>query len=747
MCSNLRRAAVPLSILLAAGFGAVFTARGATPPPRARAATPAEARAAIGRLPLCFVENRGQLDSRVAYAVSGEDTSVYFTPDGVTYALSGTSPSAPGARHAGISTGEMGSINKSRPNQRWAVKLDFVGANREVQPVGEGLSPGTVSYFKGPRTAWRSGLPSYRSVAYRNLWPGIDLACSGTAGRLKYTFVVQPGADPNRIRLAYRGATQVRLNEAGQLEVSTPAGGFKDDRPLVYQEVDGHRQEVPSAYVLEPNASAERTVYAFRLGEYDHSRPLVLDPAVLTLAGYIGGDQEEEGSSIAVDRAGFIYVAGVTKSTEGTFPVKVGPDRTYRGAAGTGLTAGDAFVAKIDPQNGQLIYAGYIGGSSRDEARALAVDSDGNAYIAGLTGSGPDTFPVTQGPGLTYNGGTGDAFVAKVNPTGTALLYCGYIGGDQDDAALAVAVDAAGHAYVSGVTRSTEATFPVVGGPGLKFKGAVDAFVAKVDVDGKKLIYNGYIGGTQDEAGVAIAVDAEGSAYVAGRTHSDQASFPVAVGPGLTFKGGFDAFVAKVRPDGSSLAYCGYVGGSSDDDAQGIALDSAGNAYITGKTDSSEATFPVAVGPDLTFNGGDDAYVAKVRADGSGLVYCGYIGGSGNEYSRAIAVNAAGQAFVTGLTNSTEGTFPVVSGPDLTYNGGASDAFVAQVNEQGSGLLMAGYIGGDGADEGHGIALDAKSNVYVTGITSSTEATFPILLGPGLKYSGAVDAFVARIAP
>jgi len=206
--------------------------------------------------------------------------------------------------------------------------------------------------------------------------------------------------------------------------------------------------------------------------------------------------------------------------------------------------------------------------------------------------------------------------------------------------------------------------------------------------------------------------------------------------------------VAKVRPDGTGLIYCGYVGGSDYDDAQAAALDSAGNLYITGRANSNQASFPVTVGPSLVSKGGAEAYVAKVRADGTGLAYCGFIGGSGDDEARGIAVNSAGQAFIAGLTTSTEASFPVVDGPDLTYNGGTHDAFVAQVNDQGTGLLMAGYIGGDGSDEGHGIALDASGNVYLAGITSSAEATFPVMLGPGMKFGGGTsDAFVARIVP
>ncbi len=234
------------------------------------------------------------------------------------------------------------------------------------------------------------------------------------------------------------------------------------------------------------------------------------------------------------------------------------------------------------------------------------------------------------------------------------------------------------------------------------------------------------------------------SAYVVGYTDSTASSFPETVGPDLTFNGATDAFVAKVNAAGTALVYCGYIGGSGVDLAYGVAVDTAGNAYVTGYTLSSEATFPVAVGPDLTFNGGNDAFVAKVNAAGTALVYCGYIGGSGDERGFGVAVDTAGNAYVTGQTNSTEATFPVTVGPDLTYNGGI-DAFVAKVNAAGTALDYCGYIGGSGVDVGHAVAVDGAGNAYVVGETFSTEATFPVTVGPGLIFNGGGDAFVAKV--
>ena len=433
----------------------------------------------------------------------------------------------------------------------------------------------------------------------------------------------------------------------------------------------------------------------------------------------------------------------------------VGPDLTFNG--GRGIFPSDAFVAKVNPGGTALVYAGYIGGTGSDTARGIAVDGAGNAYVTGYTDSTEASFPATAGPDLTFNGGSSDVFVAKVNPGGTALVYAGYIGGADSDLGFGIAVDNSGNAYVSGSTKSTEASFPATVGPDLTFNARVfrgsDAFVAKVNPGGTALVYAGYIGGTGDQEGFGIAVDGAGNAYVTGQTDSTAASFPVTMGPDLTFNGGScDAFVAKVNPGGTALVYAGYIGGTVCDEGKGIAIDGAGNAYVTGRTASTEASFPVTVGPDLTFNGGgNDAFVAKVNPGGTALAYAGYIGGAGSDAGRGIAVDGAGNAYVTGDTGSTEASFPVTVGPDLIFNGDASnfdsDAYVAKVNASGTALIYAGYIGGSSDDRGEAIAVDSTGNAYITGETGSTEADFPVAVGPDLTFNGGFgDVFVAKIA-
>ena len=707
------------------------------------AATQSQVKAALATLPLYFIENRGQVDSRVAYYVQGSDTSVYFTARGVTFALTGLSglsgPARSETRDASIEA------VTPRARERWAVKLDFLGASDNVRLSGQGRTSAVVSYFKGEQAEWKTGLPTYSGLAYQDLWPGIDLIYTGTESHLKYTFVVQPGADPNQIELEYVGATDVRVTDEGRLAVSTPVGGFEDDAPYVYQEVGREQVTIDSAYVLHRDTARDTYRYGFYVGAYDKSQPLILDPVVLlTYSGYIGGSGTDFAHGIAVDDSGNAYVAGQTTSSAASFPVTPGSlDEIQNGGT-------DAFVAKVNASGTALIYCGYIGGTGNDAGQGIAVDGSGNAYVTGPTSTSDGSFPVMVGPDLTYNG-TRDAFVAKVNASGTALVYSGYIGGSGDEFGRGIAVDGSGNAYVTGNTGTSDGSFPVGGGfPYTTYNGGTnDAFVAKVNAGGTALVYSGYIGGSGDDLGRGIVVDGSGNAYVTGETSTSDGSFPVAGGfPDTTYNGGtFDAFVAKVNAGGTALVYSGFIGGTGVDRGSSIAVDSAGNAYVTGNTGSTEASFPVVVGPDLTYNGGTwDAFVTKVNASGTALSYSGYIGGSATDLGQGIAVDSSWNAYVMGDTTSTEASFPVAIGPDLTFNDTINaDAFVAKVNPSGRDLNYCGYVGGSSSELAAGIALDNVGNAYVVGSTLSSETSFPVEVGPDSTYNGGFDAFVAKV--
>lgn len=709
-----------LSIVLACaltGLGVVISsARQAADAVQGSAAV----RQSLRNLPLSFVENRGQVDRSVSYYLRGQEASTYFSSSGVTYSLSPRALDAASA--AGVAR------PAARSSAGWAVRQQFLGA-RTAAPQGEDLAPGHVSYFKGAAAQWATGLPTFFRVKYSSLWPGIDLVYSGATGQLQYDITVRPGADPSAVRLAYRGASGLRVAASGGLTIETPAGSFAEDAPVAYQMIGGRKVQVDASFSL--GGPAAPLSYGFRLGSYDATRPLVIDPTVVVFAGYIGGSDDEEGLGVAVDPSGYVYVSGQTGSTEATFPATVGPDLTY-------YSNTDAFICKVTPGGNNLVYCGYIGGNGWDRSRAVAADADGNAYVVGHTKSSTSTFPVTVGPDITQNGNV-DGFICKVNAQGTSLFYCGYIGGNLHDEAKAVTLDAAGDAYVTGGTSSPESTFPVMGGPDLTQNGLSDAFIAEVNPQGSGLVFCGYIGGSSEDHGRGVGLDIQGNVFVDGDAASSQATFPVVGGLDPTYNGAGDAFITKLDPTGQNILYSGYIGGSKFDEARGLAVDPAGHAFVAGPTESPD--FPATVGPDLTFNGVQDAFIARVNNSGGSLTYAGFIGGSGGESGWSVAIDRDDQAYVVGQTQSRD--FPAVEGPDLTSNG-SYDTFITKVDASGTALVYSGYIGGSGRDLGRRVAVDAAGDAYIVGYTTSSN--FPTVGTLDASYNGKEDAFVAKVS-
>jgi len=756
----------------AALFAAVFAPLTAPAASRDRGGTPSGnkglsqgakkgIKASLGAQALGFVENRGQVDASVSHYLQGADTSFFFSPAGITYSLAGAAKGPRRLSRAYIK-GSFPAKSEKLAAGRYGLKLDFVDAN-PVVPVASDKTPTAVSYFKGPADQWKTGLSTYSSLTYPNLWPGIDLSYSGTGQNLKYTFHVKPGADPSDIRLAYRGASSLNVNTKGQLKVSTPGAVLTDDRPVSFQQIGGKRIKVESSYALSGASSDKSRAYGFSVGDYDRTKPLVIDPVVLVYAGFIGGEQTDLAYDVAVDNSGAAYVAGQTNSI--VFPTKIGPNPTNKGS-------NDAFVVKVNPDGKTLDYAGFIGGLGVDSAFGLAVDESG-AYVVGSTTSNQSTFPVIGGPDLTHNAGQ-DAFITKVAPDGRTLLYSGFIGGGGDDVATGVAVDGLGAAYLSGYTTSNAASFPVKKGPYLTdpVTGFGGAFAAKVNSNGAALDYAGYIGSGN---GYAVAVDDSGSAYVIGDTGSPR--LPPTVDSDLQPRMGGDAYIVKIRADGTALVYAGYIGGDGTDHAYGVAVDRSGAAYVTGFTPEippGQTPFPVVNAPPSLGSpkGSHDAYIAKVNPDGASFAYSVLIGGSQVEMGNDIAVDLAGAAYITGHTASTESnSFPVTKGPDLTHNGGSIDgqlpsrkglpfggtgsvdsligasnfdAFVAKLSPSAQSLEYAGYVGGPRTDVALGIAVDIAGAAYVGGTTDSP--LFPATSSPDLPYKGGLDAFVAKVA-
>jgi hypothetical protein len=667
-----------------------------------------EALEAYGKLPLSFVPNKGQTDEAVRHYAQGAGYGFFFTKGGAMLSFS----DGEGRGHA--------------------LGLDFLGANPNATLTAQKQLPGEVNYLVGDDPAnWQQGLPTHAELLYGGLWPGIDMAVRGEGGNLKYEFHLKPGSSVEDIRLDYRGAEGLSVGAGGELLVGTSLGTLKDAAPVSYQLIGGERVGVESRYELTGDGG-----YGFAVGAYDPRYPLIIDPA-LDYSTFLGGTGSDAGAGIAVDRRGSAYVTGFTNSadlpdTPGAFPTTPGAfDRTLDGNS-------DAFVTKLNASGSALVYSTFLGGTGADDGEDIAVDASGSAYVVGDTFSGD--FPTTQGAfDTTFNGGIVDAFVTKLNASGSALVYSTFLGGANQDEGNGIAVQE-GRAYVTGNTQSTD--FPTTPGSFDRTQnGSEDAYVTKLNASGSALDYSTLWGGAEQERGEGIAVDRRGRAYVTGLT--DSTDFPTTRGAfDRTFNGGGrDAFVTKLNATGSRLAYSTYLGGTSGEgDDYGIAV-RLGRAYVTGSTDSTD--FPTTRGAfDRTQNGSEDAYVTKLNAAGSALVYSTFLGGTSFDQGIDIAVNARGRAYVTGDTGSAN--YPTTQGAfDTTFNGGAQDAFVTKLNASGSALAYSTFLGGTDSDGGAGIAV-REGRAYVTGGTRSSD--YPTTPGAfDTSYNGNSDAFVTKL--
>jgi len=562
------------------------------------------------------------------------------------------------------------------------VTMRLLGASSKAAVAGLDPLPGTSNYIIGSDSRkWRTAIVNYGQVRFGDVYPGVDVVYHGRRGKLEYDFHLAPQADPRSLLMRFDGADHVTITNNGDLI----AGSLRVDKPIAYQ--DGRPIEV--------HFTRRGRSIGFQLGRYDRMRPLVIDPT-LVFSTYLGGSLPDNALAVAVDAAGNIYVAGVAESPD--FPlvnplqatcVKSSYGACFTGfitkfnAAGTALiystylsgsystfiyglavdSAGNVyvvgttgsnfplvnpiqskpasgFVAKLNAAGTALVYSTYLGGSGYQTIYGIAVDSAGNAYVAGGTSS-PD-FPVVNAYQSTL-AGQGNAFVSKLNPAGSALVYSTFLGGSGSDRANGIAVDSAGSVYVTGNTTSKN--FPLMNA----FQSRVaPTFVSKFNPSGA-LAYSTYLGGTVNEQSNCIAVDGAGNAYIGGGTASPD--FPIAGVLQTKLGGSFDGFVTKLNAAGSALVYSTFLGGSGQDEVQAIAVDAAGNVAVTGDTESND--FPVANALQSSYtqppNGIGTTFVAKIAADGSHFIYSTYLGSTlGGDGGTGVAIDATGAVFVVG---------------------------------------------------------------------------------------------------
>jgi len=685
---------------------------------------------AYGKIPLYFVENNGQVNKKVSFYERGDGHATFFTAKGVTLALTKRESLAVKTSFKKDISGLK--AKESAKHTTEAVTLSFVGANAKAKISSNEKMPGHVNYFVGnDKSKWRSNIPTYGAVIYKDVYKNIDVKFYGNNKNIEHDVIVRPGGDFTNVKLAYRGIKGLKVTEDGSLEVTLNHGKIIEERPVIYQVVKGKKVAVDGTYKILKGEDGAFT-YGFRVASYDRTKDLVIDP-VLVYSTYLGGGGNDEGEGIAIDDTGSAYVTGDTASLD--FPL-LNPIQPLNGG---GV---DAFVTKINPAGTAIVYSTYLGGSTDDFAWSVSVDATGAAYLVGYTNSAD--FPLLN-PIQAVNGGLNDAFITKLNPAGSAIIYSTYLGGAGSDFGFEIALDNTGAAYLTGATDSAD--FPlmnpiqaVFGGRGTgggSFLG--DAFVTKINPAGSALVYSTYLGGMDNDTGFGIAVDASGSAYVSGVTGS--ADFPLqSPNQGLYGGGVADAFAAKINPAGSALVYSTYIGGSGEDAASNIAIDASGNAYVAGDTDSVD--FPL-MSPIQSSNGGFfDVFITKLNSLGSAYIYSTYIGGASNDAANSIVLDSSGAAYLTGLTLSTN--FPLVAPIQATHGGGIWDVFVLKVNPAGSAIVYSTYLGGSGTDQSRGLAVDSLGAVYVAGLTSSTD--FPTMGPIQAADGGFFDAFITKIS-
>jgi len=705
---------------------------------------------AFGKIPLHFEKNRGQAPAAIQFLARGPGYQVALTSTGSVVALN--------SKHRGGAArpGKRPASENSLATTKGAVQISLVGSHATPQGIGQAPLPGKVHYLRGHDPAqWHTNIQTYAAVRYPEVYPGIDLVYHGRQQHLEFDFEVKPGVDPGIIRMALtsipsqdsthpaaQNGPRLTLTEDGDVVVELGEKGehVTVKKPQVYQRINGHRRHIGARYVLAENNLSKKNKdhpleVSFLVDRYDARYPLIIDP-VLSYATYLGGSNLDDGSGIAVDPAGNVYVTGETSSPEvpGITPTQ-GPDDQ---------PMGDAYVLKLNPTGSEVIYLTVLGGTQEDSGGDIVVDAVGSAYVAGETSS--LDFPTVNALQPAFGGGLKDVFVAKLNPTGSVLIYSTYLGGEEKSLEMegGIAIDAVGNAYVTGGTDASD--FPTTVNafqPNLGL-GGDDAFVSKLNPAGSALVYSTFLGGSGTDYGSGIAVDAVGNAYIAGFSPVALVPFPTTVNalqptnPSMSSDRGA-GFVAKLNPTGSALVYSTFLGGvGATNSIEGIAVDAAGNAYVAGTTDSPDFPTVNSLKPAPFLQ--SDGFVAKLNPTGSALVYSTILGGSSYDGISGLAIDEAGNAYVTGFTSSPD--FPTIN--TLQPKADFDDAFVTKISPTGNAILYSTFLGGGRDEFGDGIAVDILGNAYVTGETRSHD--FPTVNALQPVFGGDLtDGFVVKI--
>ncbi|MEQ8765100.1 MAG: SBBP repeat-containing protein [Planctomycetota bacterium] len=660
----------------------------------------------LHRLAATFVENGGQLEESIAFAVQTSSLEAYFTSEAILLSLPVTDPEPGRTLHARL-------------------RMVPLGARETAGPSAERAGRAVVNVYRG--TERFEGLRTHSRVMYRELYPGIDLLFSIDDGQLKADWVVAPGAGFDRIRWRYEGATGVALGEGGELVVSTLAGELREAAPWIYQDGPGGPETIAGGYRVKGDT------VGFWVGDHDPTRPLVLDPQ-FEWCTLIGGDSLDPINSIARDAQGNVIVGGYTNSDD--FPTTPGAfDRTH--------STGDGFIAKFDSQ-GNLVYSTFLGGSDVDRVESVAVDAAGNAVFSASVRS--SDFPVTSGAfDTSFNGATSDLAVGKLDPTGGSLVFSTFLGGGGYEEHTSVQVDASGAVYVAGETGSVD--FPTTPGAfDTTYNNSVDAFITKIDPTGSTLVFSTLLGPDDSPTfSRALDVGSDGSVYVTGNPRD--ATFPTT--SGAYDRTHPDMFATKIDPTGSSLVYSTFIGspitdGASPSSPWALAVDASGRAVIAGRT--SAADFRLTPGAfDTTFAGNREGWVLQLDATGSSLVFSTFLGGSESENPSALGIDpSTGNIYVGANTSSPD--FPITPGGFGLGGLDTTQATLSILSPDGGRLLFSTLFGSrDGSDDTSSLAVLPNRDVLVGGRTTSS-TSFPTTPGAFDETpNGGGDGFVGQL--
>jgi hypothetical protein len=674
-------------------------------------------------LPHFFILNRGQLPRDILFYEKNTGSGVFFTREGVSFAMRGAD-------------GRYLPAGRVRPQK--------MGSEMHVE--GESPLIGKVHYLLGNAPQrWYRDIPTYASVLYQDAYPGIDIRFYRTTPIFEYDVVVHPGADPAQVRMEVGDARSFELSPDGTLVVQLASGAtLTHGKPSIYQFIDGQKREIAGRFRVYETAQevscegerhpgrgdALKVVYGFEVGRYDERHSLIIDPPLLSYASFLGGTEDDYAYDIALDQAENIYITGETASSD--FPAGSSHEGVFAGGGS------DVFVVKLDPTGSTMLYSAFLGGNDKDRGYSLAVGKNGYVYVAGLTYSAD--FPVLNAV-QTALAGWYDAFVVALDTSGGGLVYATYLGGSKGDAAYALALDESGRVLVTGVTGSSD--FPLANPLQSKLGGGNDVFLARLSPSGQTLLNSTYWGGKGNDFGRAIGLDSIRNVYVAGHTASvDFPLFPKGNSLQPQFGGGnADAFVSKFNAGISAAAFSTYLGGTAHDAAWGLSVDSEGRVSLTGDTNSTD--FPTVNALQPSFGGGSmDAFVCRLDAAGTGLIFSTYLGGGAPDYGRGTALDAQGYLLITGETASTD--FPLVN-PLQTKHRGLGDVFLTRLAPSGEVLAYSTYLGAVGWEWGHAVAVDATGKAFIVGATNS--AYFPTKDPFQRTMGGGADGFVAKVAP